>query len=129
MWNLSANLGNLLINCLKGKSQKRKRKGSGYSWNYCTKMLSSPFLSLGVQRKIVAVDTTISMSLAVPCSWLLLCSDECSLLHGTKLMSVHGCSWVFNGNQEHSCLLLAAYECSWGLFGAYECSWSLQSMF
>ena len=61
-------------------------------------------------------------SLVAPCSQLLLCSDECSLLHGTKLMSAHGCSWVFNGNQEHSWLLMAAYECSWGLLGIHECS-------
>ena len=68
-----------------------------------------------------------AQSLMAPCSWLLLSSHECSLLYGAKLMSVYGCSWVFNGNQEHSWLLLAAYECSWGLLGAYECSWLLIS--
>ena len=61
-------------------------------------------------------------SLVAPCSQLLLCSDECSLLHGTKLMSAHGCSWVFNGNQEHSWLLLAAYEYLWVLMSAHDCS-------
>ena len=66
-------------------------------------------------------------SLVAPCSQLLLCSDECSLLHGTKLMSAHGCSWVFNGNQEHSWLLLAAHECSKVLMDAHECSWLLIS--
>ena len=65
--------------------------------------------------------------MVVPYSWLHLWSHECSLLHGTKLMSVHGCSWVLNGNQEHSWLLLAAYECSWVLMGAHECSWMLMS--
>ena len=59
-------------------------------------------------------------SLMAPCSWLLLSSHECSLLHGAKLRRVHGCSWVINGNQEHSWLLLAAYECSLGLMGAHE---------
>ena len=63
--------------------------------------------------------------LMAPYSWLLLISHECSLLHGAKLRSVHGCSWVLIGIQEHSWLLLAAYECSWVLMGAHECSWLL----
>ena len=54
-------------------------------------------------------------------------AHECSLLHVTKLMSAHGCSWVFNGNQEHSWLLLAAHECSKVLMDAHECSWLLIS--
>ena len=61
-------------------------------------------------------------SFMAPCLWLLLSSPECSLLHGAKLMIAHGCSWVLNGDQEHSKLLLAAYECSLGLMGAHECS-------
>ena len=40
-----------------------------------------------------------------------------------KLMSVYGCSWVFNGNQEHLWLLLAAYDgCLWVLISAHDCS-------
>ena len=66
-------------------------------------------------------------SFMAPCLWLLLSSPECSLLHGAKLMIAHGCSWVLNGDQEHSKLLLAAYECSWGLMGAHKCSWLLIS--
>ena len=66
-------------------------------------------------------------SLMAPCSWLLLSSHECSLLHGAKLIFVHGCSWVLNGDHEHSKLLLAAYECSWGLMGAHKGSWLLIS--
>ena len=62
-----------------------------------------------------------------PWSWLLFSSHECSLLYGAKLMSVYGCSWVFNSNQEHSWLLLAVHECSRGLLGAQECSWLLIS--
>ena len=61
-----------------------------------------------------------ALSLVAPCSWLLLNSDECSLLHGTKFLRAHGCSWVFNGNQEHSWLLLAAYECLWVIMSAHE---------
>ena len=61
-------------------------------------------------------------SLVAPCSWLLLCSNGCSLLHGTKLMSVHGCSWVFNGYQELSWRLLAAYGCLWVHMSAHDCS-------
>ena len=66
-------------------------------------------------------------SFNAPWLWLLLSSPECSLLHGAKLMIAHGCSWVLNGDQEHSKLLLAAYECSWGLMGAHKCSWLLIS--
>ena len=60
-----------------------------------------------------------------PCSWLLLSSHECLLLHGPKLMSVHGRSWVLIGNQEHSWLLLAAYLCPWMPMSAHECPWLL----
>ena len=41
-------------------------------------------------------------------SWLLLNSHECSLLHG---MNVHGWWCVLMDNQDHSWLLLAAFEC------------------
>ena len=38
------------------------------------------------------------------------------------LLSVHGCSWVFNGNQEHSWLLLVAYVYLWVLMSSHDCS-------
>ena len=62
-----------------------------------------------------------------PRSWLFLSSQECSLLHGAKLMSVHGCSWVLMAAHECSWLLLASYECKWVLTGAQECSWLYMS--
>ena len=77
--------------------------------------------------KIEIVLSTSAHSFIAPWLWLLLSSPECSLLHGAKLMIAHGCSWVLNGDQEHSKLLLAAYECSWGLMGAHKCSWLLIS--
>ena len=68
-----------------------------------------------------------ALSLMAPCSWLLLCSHYWSLLHGTKLMSAHGCSWVLNGNEKYSWPPLAGFECSWVVLGAHECSWLLIS--
>ena len=62
-----------------------------------------------------------------PRSWLLLSSYECSLLHGAKLMSVHGCSWVLMAVHECSWLVLAAYECIWVITCAHECSWLYMS--
>ena len=57
---------------------------------------------------------------------LALMSAHCSMAPSscvfiTLLMSAH---WPI-GNQEHSWLLLPAYECSWVLMGPYECSWLL----
>ena len=42
-----------------------------------------------------------SMPMA-PCSWLLLSSHECALIHGAYFLSVHGCSWMLMSNFEHS---------------------------
>ena len=68
-------------------------------------------------------------SFMAPCSWLLLSSHECSLLHGTIFMGVYGCwSIALIGNYKHSWLLLAAYECSWVQTDADECSWLLMKL-
>ena len=48
----------------------------------------------------------------VPCSWLHLCSHECSLLHGTKLMS----AWLFMSANGCSCswvLMITHQQHSW----------------
>ena len=70
---------------------------------------------------------SLGMLMSAPCSWRLLSSHECSLFHGTKLTSVHGCSWVLMAVHECSWLLLAAYECTWMLTGAHDCTWAFMS--
>ena len=54
-------------------------------------------------------------------SWVLIAPWRQAHVCSWLLMSVH---WPI-GNQEHSWLLLLAYECSWVLMGPYECSWLL----
>ena len=97
-WNMDRDMGEIL----QGGDFKSQHFVFIFEWS------SSALMSIVLWRHKRSWVLMSSHDLMAPYSWLILNSHECSLLHG---MNVHGCWCVLMDNQDHSWLLLAAFEC------------------